>query len=85
MKRYIKSSHNPYPTTTFEVLAWDNGDTANKKLTKSFNQLSDATDYAKSLSSCRLVRVFKETAYDDIWEHSSDVLLQEYKHGSQTL
>lgn len=80
MKRYVKSAHNPYPTTTFEVVCFDGG-SSEADVTEEFDDYSDALGFiAYECGSYRRVDLYKVTQYDG--EDPRSVLIAQYRYGS---
>lgn len=80
MKRYVKSTHNPYPTTTFEVVCFGGG-SSGADFTEEFNNYSDASEFiADECGSYRRVDLYKVTQYDGEDPHS--VMIAQYHYGS---
>ena len=83
MKRYIKSNHNPYPTTTFTVLGWVPGDDM-ASLNKQFDNWSDALNFAeKQKSFYRRIDINKIVQYDD--EIRNHITVAQYKNGREVV
>ena len=83
MKRYIKSSHNPYPTITYEVIGWKSSNSENAELHKSdFTSYGDAEKFARSKWDYYRIDLNKITQYDD--EMPTSVRLTQFKNGHES-
>lgn len=80
MKRYVKSTHNPYPTTTFEVVCF--GVVGSEAaFTEVFDAYSDALNFiTDECGIYRRVDLYKVTQYDGEDPHS--VMIAQYHYGS---
>lgn len=82
MKRYIRLSHNPYPTTSFEVIGWKSPASQEAELHESgFTSYSDAEKYARSKWDYYRIDVEKVTQYDN--EMPSNVRISQFKNGKE--
>lgn len=80
MKRYVKSTHNPYPTTTFEVVCFGGG-SSEVGFTEEFDDYSDALGFiADECGIYRRVDLYKVTQYDGEDPHSA--MIAQYHYGS---
>ena len=82
MKRYIRAEHNPYPTTTFNVVGWKSSGQETPDLDKSFPEFSDALKFAQRKWEYYRIDINKETKYDDE-KFPSSVRVCQFKYGKE--